>query len=300
MRAFLKIVFFATLASPIVAAADTLVFVDPVALTGEEERRGETVRKLVVTEIESLKGYTIETESRTKAALIVTPSLTRLESASVLNLKMSGQQSRAQSVRIQNFDEVDTAVARLVRAVFENKSIAETAAQGEILDRDQKNFSQVKSIKGWTFNVGPAIAPNGFNEASNWWTFGLGYAWDVRDAFVELNANFMGRFGANLSSYSNLVLAYNHILSDSGRSAFYAGGDFGFGSATTERTSGSGLSSLLGVTVASGFNLGASAGILMMRHADINLDFRFRIAFLSSKLLGETPVVSSLTAGLHF
>jgi hypothetical protein len=300
MNTFAKAYFLSLTLLSAAAFADNTVFVDTVALTGEEPRRGETVYKLVVTEIENLKGYTILNADRAKADFVVSPSLTRLESASVLNIKLSGQQNRAQSVRIERFDEVDTAVARLVRAVFENKSIADTAAQGEILDRDQKNFSQVKSIKGWTFNVGPAIAPNAFSESANWWAFGLGYAWDVRDAFVELNANFMGRFGANLSSYSNFVLTYNHILSDSGRSAFYAGGEFGFGSSTTETDSGSGLSSLLGVSAATGFNLGASAGVLLMRHADINLDFRFRVAFLTSKLLGETPVVSSLTAGLHF
>jgi hypothetical protein len=271
------------------------VEVEDVQVVGTSSERGEVVRSLIVGEIEGTPGYTVEKKGATR----LKPSLTRLESAYVLRLSAEGEITRSRSVRLADFDEIDTAAKRVVRAVLTGVEIADDAKQGETLAYDNKRISRMSALRGWQLGFGAAtpFSSPGSNPGVLW-AFGLGYAWDVREAFIELRWDLMSHFGGSGSSnalpemdaYNSLAIGAQYVWWDTGRIGAFSGVEFGFGS----------YASVSALEAASGFHFAGDVGLLFLRQADVNLETRFRLSMLAKSVNGSVPVVGSLLLGVHF
>jgi hypothetical protein len=213
-----------------------------------------------------------------------------LENSYILIIALSDKNiSRSDKLKISNLDELDTASSRLTNAVLDNKSLSETLAQGDVLSNDERRRERVKSVRGFEVAVGTATPlSNALGAKEVMWAFGMGQAYDVGEAFIEVRWDILSHFGDFSGTYNAFTLGGNYIWKDDGRTAFFSGGHFGFGH-SKEDVYGSG----------SGFHFGLDTGVLFFRQADVNLELRLRYMVMAKSLKDSYPQLGSLVLGIH-
>jgi len=272
-----------------VAFAKKQVTLGDVTGTGVDDREIETVRTLVYSEIVAHPRAEYVDDN---FDLEIVAELTRLQRAYILTLygydKDGG--STSEKAKLQDFDEIDVAVKRLVGAIIENKTVEQTAERGEVLEKEQEEPTRVKSIQGWEIALGGAYPlTDSLNNKDSMYAFSGGYFFDIQRFFIELRADFQMGFNESSRSMSSFTIGGDYFYYNGRMMGAYAGVELGFGGVTDES-----------LDEAVGFVGAFDVGVMLLRQADINVDVRLRTSALSKQLNGETPVTSALMIGLVF
>lgn len=129
-----------------------------------------------------------------------------------------------------------------------------------------------------------------FEKKDAHYSLGLGYAWDVDVAFIEVRADHTDRFSGDPSQrYTSFTGGGNYIFIDQDLWALFGGLNVGLG-----------ITKLDGLDTKGGFHLGTDIGLLFLRNADVNLDFRIRLAYNTAEFRDSHPVLVGLIGGIHF
>ncbi|MBP7844285.1 MAG: hypothetical protein KA116_05675 [Proteobacteria bacterium] len=271
------------------SSAKTTLRVDAPQLNDVEASKGILLKALIEDAVRSHSSYILSQDSKSEASL--TSSLHKLDNNYLFIMALNTKDnSRSERVKLSSLDELDTAVSRLSDSVLEGKTLAETATQGEILNRDSRSRERVKSIRGFELGLGtgfPLTQPLGDKEAM--WALGFGFAWDVDEAFLETRWDALSHFGDNNpGSYNTFTLGGNYFWHDTSRYGVFSGANFGFANSSNSK-----------IQSKSGFHIGLDTGVLLFRHADVNLEFRARYMIMVSQIKGAYPQLFSMILGLH-
>ncbi|PIR26021.1 MAG: hypothetical protein COV43_03285 [Deltaproteobacteria bacterium CG11_big_fil_rev_8_21_14_0_20_42_23] len=287
-KSFLFIVFLFLFSSSSLFAK-TKIGVGEVSAHGLAAEKIPVIKSLIRSEInrhenaelvESNADWKIETE------------ITKLDYSYILIMNAVEKRKvlRTRKAKLEYFDEIDVAIARLVPALIDNKKVEETAQRGVVFESEQKEPTRIKSIAGWEVMLG---AGWGFTSAlrSHRTMFALstGYAWDIRDFLIGLRFDTLIGYNSSEMGTTSVTLGSQYIFNNNGRTSFYAGPDLGFvylrDTASADK---------------SGFGIGGSVGMLLFRQTDINVDVRFRTLVVADKFNGKVPVIGTFLVGLHF
>jgi hypothetical protein len=270
------------------ALAKTSLRVDEPKLNDVDAAKGSLVKALTEDAARANSGYTVSSDA--KAEAVLSPQLHKLDSNYLLIIVFNNKgSSRSERVKLSGLDELDTAIARMTDALLNGKSFSDTASKGEILTRDTKARERVKSVRGFEIAIGtgvPFTKPLGKKEAM--WAFGLGFAWDVDEAFMELRYDVLDHFGEEDGTYNTFTLGANYLWQDDGRYSLFSGGNFGFANSSNSK-----------IGSKSGFHFGIDTGALLFRHTDVNLEIRLRYMIMLGEIKGAMPQLGSVVLGLH-
>ncbi len=129
-----------------------------------------------------------------------------------------------------------------------------------------------------------------FEKKDAHYTLGVGYVWDVDVAFIEVRADHTDRFSNDPSQrYTSFTGGGNYIFIDQDLWALFGGLNVGLG-----------ITKIDGLDTKGGFHLGSDIGFLFLRNADVNLDFRLRLAYNTAEFRDSHPVFVGLIGGIHF
>ncbi len=264
------------------ASASTLK-IEPFQAIGFDKERSQVAQELVKGEIEAQSDYKI-VEAKDPADITLKGMITKLENVLLLKVSFQGAIQRSRQVRLSSFDEMDTAAKRVVHALLKDIKLEDTATEGFALNQDEKSRSRVKSIKGWQLGIGVANSNNTRAAGENsLWAFNLGYAWDLKDVFLEIRYDIANSFESAGDSTGSFTLGAQYLFKNFQTTSLFAGGEFGFGGITD-----------------SSFVFAGDVGAIFLRHADINLETRFRLAAFARKQEGKQSMVGTALVGLHF
>ncbi len=271
------------------AFAKTHVTLGEVTGTGVDDRQIETVRNLVYSEIVAHpkaeyvdEGYDLE----------ILAELTRLQRTYILTLYGYNPEGDATSekAKLEDFDEIDVAVKRLVAALIEGKSVTQTAERGEVLEEEQREPTRVKSIQGWEIALGGAYPlTDALDNQEMMYALSVGYFFDIQQFFIELRGDFQMGYNDSSKSMTSFTIGGDYFYYNGRVVGAYAGVELGFGGATDEDLDES-----------VGFVGAVDVGFMLLRQADINIDVRLRTSVLATEFNGQTPVTSALMVGVVF
>ena len=245
--------------------AKTTYSVAPAIGTGVDVHKLEIFERLVRNEVAKHSQATLVEKN---AHVQLFPELTRLEHTYILIITAEKEKTWTQTkkAKLQNFDELDTGVARVVSAIIEGKEIEQTAERGTVLKEEQDEPTRVKSISCCEIALGAALPfSDALRSHKTMYALGIGYMWDINDFLVELRSDL--QFGMNDArmNASSFSVGGHYVPINARTTALYTGVDLGFVHIDDNNTKGK-----------SGFGIAGNVGVLFFRHADINVDVRFR------------------------
>lgn len=286
---FLSMLICCLLLDPTLVFAKTKVTQGEVTGTGVNEHQIETVRNLVYSEIVAHPNaeyvdadYDLE----------IVAELSRLQHTYILTMYAYNPDGDVTSkkAKLEDFDEIDVAIKRLVAAFIEGKSVHQTAERGEVLEQEQHEPARVKSIQGWEIALGGAYPlTDALEDQTAMYAFSIGYFFDIQQFFIELRGDFQMGYNDSSKSMSSFTIGGDYFYYNGRMLGAYAGVELGFGGATDEDLDES-----------VGFVAAADVGVMLLRQADVNIDVRLRTSVLTSEFNGHTPITSALMVGVVF
>ncbi len=230
-----------------------------------------------------------------QAQMDVTGQLTKLGESYLLILtaRFEDGQQRSRRQKIVNFDEIDVASQRLVAALVENVEVFDTVERGAVLEQEQKPEELVASDLGFEVGFGTAWPlSDSLGDHGTMYGFHGAIVGDIRDFLVDLRADFhFGNDEVDTFAFTTTI-GGRYVWYDARRFGLYSGMEVGYGYVWSEEPGHN--------PDKSAFLVGLQSGVLLLRHADINLDLRGRILMLTEELDGDLPVLFTLGIGLRF
>ncbi|MCP4038973.1 MAG: hypothetical protein GY733_18690 [bacterium] len=267
-------------------------------LDGAEVRDAEidVVRSLVESDLISHPDVLLLSERDPEAEqMTITGQLTRLGESYLLILTAEFPDGKRRSRRhkVASFDEIDLASERLVASLVEDVEVFDTVERGSVFEDEQEPESLVESDVGFELGFGTAWPiSDALDDHGTMYGFHGAVVFDVRDFLVDLRTDFQfGDEDVDTFAFTSTV-GGRYVWFDARRVAFYSGVDVGYGYVWAKQP-GKDLDR-------SAFLVGVNSGVLLLRHADINLDLRGRIQLLTQSLDGDLPVLFGLSLGVRF
>lgn len=273
-------------------AADLKIALGTVQGNGKQvaEEKLNTLRSLLKSEIDEHE-KSVLLDDASAADFVLNADLNRLEQSYILVLVLkNSKESRTRKTKLEDFDEIDVAVKRLVAAVVEDKDLEDTAERGVILDKEQSEPTRMNSIGGTTLSFGVAVpVTNAIDSHKAMFAFAGGYSWDLQRFLLELRGDsYIGYDDAGMNTTSFSVGGH-YVFSDTRMSAVYSGIDLGFIHIAKDLLDDK-----------SGFSVAGNLGVILLRYADINVDLRLRVQAMADKFNGKVPVFGAFLVGLRF
>lgn len=218
-------------------------------------------------------------------------NLVRLQRSYLLTLDLVDEkEGRSRKAKLKTYDEVDVAVERLVAAIVEDVSVERTASRGRVLKSERDEPARFHSIGGYSFALGPAVSfTDAMDSEKMMYALAFAYIWDVSNFLLELRTDInVGYNEATLGAY-NFAVGGHFVWLNQRQWAVYSGIDLGIAHLEDGGFDGT-----------TGFSFAGNTGIVLLRHADINVDIRTRVMVVANKFNGDVPVIGSLLVGLRF
>ena len=286
---FLTLALFFLLISLNAWAGPHRVSVGDVQGSGLSDRKLESVRSLIKSEVMEHEDTRLVERG---GEMEIEGEINRFEYSYlvILTAKKDGEFIRSRKAKMSNFDEIDVVIKRLVAAILENKKVEETAERGAVLEKEQRDPTVVKATSGYELSLGGAVPfTNALLSHQPMYAISMGYLWNIDKFLLEGRADFQGAFNDIDTSSISTTIGGHYIWHETRQVSLFSGLELGFAHLEDDRFSGK-----------SGFATGFDIGALLFRHANINVDVRFRTMILADKFNRSVPVVGSLMVGLIF
>jgi hypothetical protein len=274
------------------AKADN-IYVERATGSGVSESDLETATELVKGAVPQVSADQV-VEQLDQADFTLRPKLLHLGQAYILSVDRADKQgnvSFSTQLKAERIDELDKVAVRVTRSVLIGKVASQDSHVGEITNQEAHDGAQRRPTRNeWYVGFGGSNFSN-MNVNGIGYSLGLAYGWDINTAMVRIMAEGSGLDSAFLLS---MGLGADYFITTSDV-APYIGGDFGFGAAKAEGNSGFFSGDTIG-----GFDIGAEAGVRLLRSSSVNLDLGFRAGFLLHSNTYGNPAVYSLKLGLYF
>lgn len=286
---------FLTVASTSAAAPDTARLT---RVEGREVASAEVdiLRTLLISDLIEHPGVRLLDDDDPRAEdMEIDANVTRLGDnyIVILSAHFRNGEQRSRKHKISDFDEIDVATMRLVAALIENIDVFKSAERGAVFEDEQEPEAVVESrLRGELgFGIGWPISDSLDDHGTMYGIYGAA-VWDIRDILIDLRADFhFGNDDVDTFAFTTTIGA-RYVWYDSRRFGIYSGLEVGYGYVLADPP---GHNPDRGA-----FAVGANTGILLLRHADINLDLRSRIVMLSESLQGDLPVLFGISLGVLF
>lgn len=255
---------------------------------GVSQREIDTVEQLMQSEIMAHDDAQLVPA---RSDMRLSANITRLRRSYILTMYAQYKDDEdSENTKLRDFDEIDVAVKRLVAAMIEKVDLDKTAERGEVLEEEQREPTRVKSIQGWEVAVGGAYPWTGaIDDQKGMFAFGIGYFFDVDPFFLELRTDFQLGYDESDMNFTTFTIGGHYFLVNGRRTSLYSGVELGFGAVSDSDADST-----------SGFVAGFDVGVMLLRHADINIDVRLRNTILARELNGKMPFTSALMIGFVF
>ncbi|MFT5441185.1 MAG: hypothetical protein ACI8W3_000225 [Myxococcota bacterium] len=256
----------------------------------------DIVRTLLISDLIEHPGVRLLDDDDPEAEdMEIEASITRLGENYILILsaRLGTGEQRSRKHKVADFDEVDVATMRLVAALIENIDVFSSAERGAVFEDEQEPEAVVESrLRGELgFGIGWPISDS-LNDHGTMYGINGAVVWDIRDVFIDLRTDFyFGNDDVDTFAFTTTIGA-RYVWFDSRRFGIYSGVEVGYGYVLADPP---GHNPDRGA-----FAVGANTGILLLRHADINLDLRSRIVILTEPLQGDLPVLFGVSLGILF
>ncbi len=268
------------------------------AVKGTEVRAAQVdiVRSLIESDlIEHSDVLLLADDDPAFAEVEITASLTQLGESYlvILSAQFESGEQRSRKHKVESFDEIDTATARLVAALIEDVELFATAERGAVFEDEQQPEAVVESAVRAELGFGPAWPiSNALRNNETMYGFHGAVVWDVRDFLVDLRTDF--HFGNDeVETFAfTATIGGRYVWYDARRFGVYSGLDVGYGYVVVDDPGDN--------PDRGAFLVGANTGVLLLRHSDVNLDLRLRLAILTETLQGRLPVLLGVSLGVQF
>ncbi len=266
---------------------------------GNDVSAGElaTVRSLIESQLMQQAGVVVVGEDARGPVSTLEAEVNLWDDSLILIMRLDRPDgpSVSRNSRAVRMGEVDVAVSDLVSEVLWAAAVVDDPAD-ERYDAGEYGQEPPPLKRGRTTvsgHLGPAWGlGDALGTRSTLYDFGLGFGWDFRRSLIELRSDFL--VGANDQDVFGFIgtLGWDYVWLDGRSVAVYSGLEGGIGYLREE----------VGGTRESrtGFLFGFSTGLLLVREANVNIDFRLRLRVLSERMNGEVPVIGGIGLGLRF
>lgn len=265
------------------------VSLESVKGSGIDKHQLKTVESLAISAIiEHPDATHVTKRGKRKLAIIVT----RLENSYIIIMSsdLKGVPTASQQLKVESFDEIDIAIKRLVAAFIENKNVEDTVERNLVVAKEQKEPTRVKALKGFHVDLGMAVPiTNSLLSHKIMYAFGLGYKFDISPFLLELRTDLLLGYNEASMNGMSLTIGGHYVWYDQRKYALFSGLEVGFGRVNDTLISGK-----------SGFAVAANTGVILLRHATVNLDVRLRMLMIADKFNNSVPFMGSLLVGITF
>ncbi len=283
------------------AAFSEKVFIESTAVSGDSEYT-KAFYELISQAVESYEDQELVT-TEADANLVLSPKVISLGEAAIVTLNSRNKKNgdiSSQKLKIRSIDELDIAAERLIDALFQEKSVQDNSAVGQITRDEQTILAKRKKSMGrWFLGFGPALAHNlGKDEASLMhWVFG--YAWELDTALLKLEVEGHDGTNGNDTNMGGLGFGYTHLFSLANHSPIVTA-DILWGSARSHKMMASTSSTEMEDNEKDGFLLGLGAGYLFYRTSDVNLETSLVYTHFLGEINGKSPGSLATRVSLYF
>ncbi len=250
-----------------------------------------------------------------QAECALQPKLINLGGIYLLTIEKikSGSLLKISKVKIQNMDELDKSMGRLIRASLSNERVDEDIRLGEITRVEaEEKVHQTSSLRSFYVGFGPYASTN-LKSDGLLVGLDLAYNWEFRhnvllkvflDGAISPSSEDLDRNGnlptvtngertggsRNSAGMSILGIGAAYHFNDRDNSPFI-GAEMGYGIAQKVVDS---------VETRAGATLGLNAGYRFLRNASVNLDIRLRYTILTAANSLGLPSTMGIQGGLYF
>lgn len=282
----------------------TTYHVQKAGFIGEFKSQAEAFRALIETAIKNHEEQRLTTDPA-KAEVILQPKIIETGDNYLLFLDTVQQDEVVSSrmIKIKSFDELDVATERLVDATLSGKTIRQTVEVGKVVASDSDhNERRIATRNAFYLGFGPGFS-SGMRSKDTMLAFDIGIAREFEQDIVKAMVTTRSGQNGDRSHMSGIGLGVQHLLSNQDTAPFI-GGDLSYGSVSgnygpeaidevsKQREDNYGHSK-------SGFMLGASAGYMMFRTANVHLDAGLSVRTFIGKLDSGNPTTYAFTIGLY-
>lgn len=271
------------------AFADSF-YVKKLRTSGVNAQDAEAISELILMNVTDSDQNTVVPRSPL-ADYVISPRVIRLNQVFIVSLKKYRKNklvSRAK-LKARTMDDMDSVIARLVKAILKNKSAKSNVKLDQVTDQEVQNTNKrIKATRQNYFGFGPAGFTNQNDKGSVLSAF-AGRAWGINSHFdVKLTGFFaVGKDHAD-ANFTGLLVELDYFLTPTSASLFFNGG-FGYGLANARGgSSANGLAASLGL------------GFKFFRTSTVNLALIAKYIQLFEANTHGQPGVSNVSLAIYY